>query len=159
MKQCIKCKQVKLLSDFWKDKRRSDGYRSDCRQCSDAATKKWRANNREAYLKQKRAHRATLDKATLKKEDKHYSLKRKFGISLEDYNLMLTAQNGNCAICGKHHKECSKALAVDHNHKTGKLRSLLCSSCNLMLGYAKDNPAILSKGALYLQDHKEYTNN
>jgi len=78
---------------------------------------------------------------------------------MDDYNAMLKAQNFKCSICG--HGETAinprskKAfdLAVDHDHKTGKVRSLLCKSCNTMLGDAKDSTEILTKAIDYLKNH------
>lgn len=66
-------------------------------------------------------------------------LKRHYGISLEDYNVLLEKQKGLCAICKR--KELHqrwKCLSVDHNHKTGEVRGLLCHRCNVVLGYAND---------------------
>ena len=75
------------------------------------------------------------------------------GIDIDKYNLLLESQNYKCAICGS--KETGridiKYFNVDHCHKTGKIRGLLCHSCNRMLGDAKDDPNILSKGIDYLK--------
>jgi hypothetical protein len=60
--------------------------------------------------------------------------KKRFGISLEEYNQMFADQQGCCAICGKHQSEFKRRFAVDHNHETGKIRGLLCLSCNTHLG-------------------------
>lgn len=57
-------------------------------------------------------------------------LRRKYGISLEQYNEMLKQQNFSCALCGKHQSNFSKSLHVEHNHKTGRVRSLCCFYCN-----------------------------
>lgn len=65
------------------------------------------------------------------KRDKMLHLKR-FGIKKDEYFTLLDAQNGVCAICGRKDKN---ALAVDHNHETGKIRSLLCRRCNILVGY------------------------
>lgn len=66
--------------------------------------------------------------------------KKNYGISLEEYNALLESQNGVCAVCeGK----TGRKLSVDHDHKTGKVRGLLCVKCNLALGYANDNKNIL----------------
>lgn len=59
---------------------------------------------------------------------------KRYGLTLEDYNEMFKNQEGRCAICGKHQSEFSKRLFVDHNHTTGKVRALLCSSCNMKVG-------------------------
>lgn len=62
-------------------------------------------------------------------------LKQTYGITLKDYNEMVTRQNKKCAICGRSQSEFPRRLFVDHDHKTGKVRGLLCPGCNLGLGY------------------------
>lgn len=76
------------------------------------------------------------------------SYKRKYGITLGDYEEMLENQNGECATC---HRQCStgKNLAVDHCHYSGRVRGLLCARCNLALGLVNDSVHIL----LNLIDH------
>jgi hypothetical protein len=93
-----------------------------------------------------------------KEQSRHYGYQRYYGISAEDYVRMLNKQNGKCAIC--HQPETSldkngnvKILAVDHCHTTGKVRELLCYSCNSMLGQARDNIDVLSSGIEYLKKH------
>lgn len=81
-------------------------------------------------------------------------LKRVYGITLEQYNEMLLAQGNCCAICkstnnGKH-GETDKLFAVDHDHKTGKVRGLLCSSCNVTLGLIKEKVSTLVEMISYL---------
>lgn len=93
------------------------------------------------------------------KSDQHrtYNLKCDFGISLEQYQAAFVEQGGVCACCGK--PEVSerdgkrKWLAVDHDHKDHSFRGLLCSSCNNMLGRAKDDPDVLRRAAAYLESH------
>jgi len=84
-------------------------------------------------------------------------LKRKYGIGLLEYSQLLLSQNGKCAICegtdGGHRNGEPKALAVDHNHKTGKVRGLLCESCNQGIGKLKDSPETCRKAADYLEKH------
>ena len=93
-----------------------------------------------------------------KEQSRHYGYQRYYGISAEDYVRMFNKQNGKCAIC--HQPETSldkngnlKILAVDHCHTTGKVRELLCYSCNSMLGQARDNIEVLSSGIDYLKRH------
>ena len=69
-----------------------------------------------------------------------------------EYNKMFKAQKGCCAICGRHQSEFGKRLAVDHNHLTGKIRGLLCNSCNLILGHAKDSRGVLLRAMQYLRN-------
>lgn len=63
-----------------------------------------------------------------RRRDLYY--KRTYGISLEQYEQMLESQNHRCALCGRHESEFKNRLAVEHNHKTKKVRSLCCFSCN-----------------------------
>ncbi|WP_277474977.1 endonuclease VII domain-containing protein [Klebsiella variicola] len=84
---------------------------------------------------------------------KHYQLKRNFGLTLEAYNVMLSAQGGVCAICGGNNPN-GRSLAVDHDHETGKIRQLLCSNCNTGIGLLKDNPELLIRASAYLLRHK-----
>lgn len=81
-----------------------------------------------------------------------YSLK-KYGIDVTIYNQMLKDQQGVCFIC-KSEDTRGHRLAVDHCHKTGKVRSLLCGSCNITLGLIKENPDTLNKMINYLCYHK-----
>lgn len=83
---------------------------------------------------------------TDKMRNSHYQ--RRFGISLSDYNEMLSQQNGKCAICLK---EDNRRLAVDHCHSTRKVRGLLCSSCNISIGRMDHDLGQLKRAAAYLQ--------
>jgi len=95
-------------------------------------------------------------KANPEKEKKR-RLKEEFDLSLEQYQEMHDNQDGKCAICGLPETQMRdgkiKALAVDHNHSTGKIRELLCSDCNTGIGKLKDDPKILLKAAAYLEKH------
>lgn len=79
-----------------------------------------------------------------------YQLKqdlKKYGLSLKQYEQMLSDQNGVCAICSG---KTSRRLAVDHDHQTGRVRGLLCGRCNAGLGQFKENPLMLHKAIRYL---------
>jgi hypothetical protein len=71
-----------------------------------------------------------------------------YGITLEDYDIMLARQNGACAICSRIP---DKRLAVDHCHTSGKVRGLLCAKCNSGLAFYEDNPRYLLAAVSYLQ--------
>jgi len=73
-------------------------------------------------------------------------------MSEPDYNAMWAAQDGLCAIC---RLECSKSLAVDHDHKTGKIRGLLCKKCNMALGLLKDDIQLMSRAIEYLTSNND----
>jgi ERCC4-type nuclease len=88
-----------------------------------------------------------------KNEQKKRFLIKKYGITQEQYNELYNKQEGKCAICKKHQSELKQALGVDHNHKTGKIRGLLCSKCNRGLGYFNDNKDIVNSAGNYLNEN------
>ncbi len=152
MKVCRKCHEAKELSEFSRCKSMKDGFHNICKVC-DAKRKK------EAYIPHPRevnsyktilenGKRVLIDKEAKRQYDKSYRLMKKFGITPEDYDKMFEMQDGKCAIC---HKNSGRTLHVDHNHKTGKVRGLLCFQCNLVLGYSYDDTEILRNATLYLQ--------
>jgi hypothetical protein len=82
---------------------------------------------------------------------RNYNLVRKFGITLEQYNEMLEAQGGVCAVCHKPPKVGAKAHAVDHDHKTGEIFGLLCFGCNhRLIGRIRD-PVLFQRAGEYLK--------
>lgn len=82
-----------------------------------------------------------------------YFLNKNYGLSVEQYEALVTAQGGVCALCGGTQ---SRRLDVDHCHDTEKVRGLLCTSCNNGLGRFKDNPEVLRRAADYLERASEY---
>lgn len=82
--------------------------------------------------------------ASLKSREKH--LKTRYGINLAEYMRLVDVQDGRCAACGA----VTTDLVVDHNHDTDKVRGLLCSLCNSVIGFAKDSPKILQLCIDYL---------
>ena len=87
---------------------------------------------------------------------KNMDLKKRFGITLKDYEKMLKEQNGVCAICGEeetvldHRTKEPRSLAVDHDHQTDEIRGLLCTNCNRGIGHFQDNIDLLAKAISYL---------
>lgn len=80
-------------------------------------------------------------------------LYNRYGITLEEYDNMLSEQNGNCYICEKSHKLFTKRLAVDHCHNTGKIRKLLCIGCNTSLGLLKEDLDRVKKLMKYIEEN------
>jgi Recombination endonuclease VII len=78
--------------------------------------------------------------------NKEYHLKKAYNLTLEDYDLMYSRQNGLCAVC----LQFFKVLYVDHSHDTEEIRGLLCRNCNLGLGFLKDSIDILQQAIEYL---------
>ena len=81
-------------------------------------------------------------------------LKRRYGISLRQYEELLSDQAGVCAICEGPLTGKNKEYQIDHDHSTGKIRGLLCSYCNLLLGQARDDLTILTRAFSYLEKAK-----
>lgn len=88
--------------------------------------------------------------------DRDMALQRKFGITQEQYEAMLEAQGGVCKICLQEERKARHgvimALAVDHDHETGKIRGLLCNNCNLGIGKFSDNVVYLFSAIDYLKE-------
>lgn len=117
--------------------------------------KAWRERNREKLNEQARARRAS---DPLSGDSAWASnLRRKFDLTPAEYAAMLKSQNGVCAICAQPERAVQRGkvrrLSVDHDHATGAVRSLLCQTCNAMLGQAGDSIERLVAGAAYLMEH------
>lgn len=98
----------------------------------------YRAKNKERYLLWER----------------RYQFKKKYGITIDQYQEMYDKQEGKCAICSVHQDNLSRALCIDHNHSSGKIRGLLCDKCNSILGYANDNITNLENAINYLKSNE-----
>ena len=110
----------------------------------------YRAKNREKILEvQKKWNNKNFERR------KNVILKNVYGITLEDYNKMFEAQEGKCAICQRHQNELTKSLGVDHDHKTGQIRSLLCITCNTDLASVENR---LEEMIKYLNKHRKDVN-
>ena len=158
---CTKCEVRKPLVEFpWSPPGvRVTGRFLRCGQCRREAAQAWgRANlerrrekGRESYGRHAAKRRIGVKiwaKANPLKV-KSYKLK-KFGLSVEAYHDMHAAQGHSCACCGVPASEAARALAVDHCHKTGKVRGLLCSKCNNAIGLLYDNPETMLRLVDYL---------
>lgn len=84
------------------------------------------------------------------KKAKQKEKAKRFGLSLENYEQMLLEQNNVCKVCEEPETE-NKSLAIDHDHKTGQVRGLLCGKCNKAIGLLRDNAELLRKAADYLE--------
>lgn len=74
----------------------------------------------------------------------------KYGITLEEYDILLTKQGGKCAICGR--VETDSYFCVDHDHKTKVVRGILCFYCNTALGMLSDDLETVKKAVAYLSN-------
>ena len=105
------------------------------------------------YAKSQNAY-YQANKDEILKYKRNYHFMKKYGITVEQFDDLRIKQNFCCALCGRHEVETPrKCLCVDHNHDTGKVRELLCETCNQALGLFYDNPEVLEKAAKYLRKH------
>jgi len=105
--------------------------------------------------KRKSSRKARLVRGEeLKKQVRNNYLKRTYGITLEEYQIILENQNFSCAICLEHIDNVLNTLYVDHCHTTGKIRGLLCSKCNVSLGLMKENTTNIIRMLNYLEINK-----
>ena len=122
-----------------------------CKICSNKENQKWQHNNLEKCKIWSKNYYITHKKEIISRTKKN-NLKRKYGLLFQDYNQLFELQNGKCLICNN--IENKRLLSVDHDHKTGKIRGLLCSNCNTGLGNFKDNSILLEKAIKYLKETK-----
>jgi hypothetical protein len=138
MKRCTKCGKKQPKSEFNKCETAKDGLHSNCRTC--------------------RIKVNAIYNHTHKKHHRDYHFKVKYGLKYKNILDMLRIQKRLCPICNTkmHMREKNGDRAVvDHNHKTGVVRGIICSNCNQMLGKAKDNIWTLHEAIKYLQGLSE----
>jgi hypothetical protein len=148
MRICGKCQVALEESCFAKDGSRKDGLQLWCRKChSDYA--------KTPEQKKRWSERAGRDWSSGKTRNSRYQ--KLFGITLEDYVLMFAEQKGCCKLCGRSDtgRKYAKHLCVDHCHKTGRVRGLLCNRCNAGIGFLCDDHGLADKARAYLAENQE----
>ncbi|NCC55980.1 MAG: hypothetical protein EOM11_10990 [Erysipelotrichia bacterium] len=131
-KTCTQCGKKLPFSEFHKDVHCRNGLSPACKKC--------RSERKKLYM--------TTDKY------KEGNLKRNYGITLNEYRKMYEEQNHKCLICSCNLKFYGKSTHVDHNHKSGRIRGLLCGNCNSLIGFALDDASILNSAINYLDNAK-----
>ena len=129
------CNKEKLATDFYVRNKITMVRHSSCKECDKARVKARHQENPE--------------------RTRNNDLKRNYGITLKEHQQMFDQQQGVCAICKSEGDGKLKKLCVDHDHKTGKVRQLLCRNCNMVLDQVGDNIQILQSMIEYLQGHTE----
>lgn len=129
MKICSKCLVSKELSEFHRSCNTQDRLHTVCKPCRVSYV----------YGKQKEDRIAFEDTR----------MKRIYGVSFEEYERLFTKQNRVCAICHKSQKR--NRLHLDHCHKSGRIRGLLCVPCNIILGRYNDDPKVFYRAIKYLE--------
>lgn len=133
---CDTCKKRKKVREFVKATTKRAKYKRHCKACYKNKTDKWRKARGMSHFR---------------KTNRKYHLKNQYGIDHTEYLKMLKAQNGSCAICdrktpGKGYRN----FQIDHNHKTGQNRGLLCCYCNRGIGQFREKLDVLYKAIDYL---------
>lgn len=163
-KVCKKCGKKKGYSAFHIDRRTSDGLKYRCRLCTNKTKAMWRARNadkvqagrRESYQKNLATYRAYSQSSSRRRAIFTFKL-RSYGLTIAQFEEMVKAQKGRCAICDKlpsealghnHHRLC-----IDHDHKTGAVRGLLCVRCNAGLGAFSDSAELMENAKNYITKH------
>ena len=146
IKVCPKCNESLPHTAFNKSSRR-DGLQTYCRSCHNAMQReKYNSDPAEKVKRQMRERKRNLLNPLAKKDSE---LKRLYGIGIDVYLKMLQDQGEVCKIC-KQDCKTKYSLSVDHDHKSGKIRGLLCNRCNRAIGMFEDNPELLRLAAEYI---------
>lgn len=143
-KTCTKCKIEKSIKNFYKQRQGKYGVGSRCKSC------RLKEKQTPKYVQKRIAYRkSALGKASRKRE-----IVKRYNLTLEQYDKMFEIQNGVCFVCNEANPSGNR-LHVDHNHKTGKIRKLLCTRCNLLAGRLEKDNKIVEKIRKYLKAHQE----
>lgn len=129
IKQCTKCQLFKTINNFAYINKSKNKINPKCKSC---------INDYQQIWIQSESGRKSVNKCRLKS---------KYNLSIEEYNEMLEEQNYHCKICPS-----DLNLVIDHDHKTGQVRGVLCDTCNRTLGLFKDDVEILLRAINYLKD-------
>ena len=148
MNTCTKCGEEKPLAEFHPIGRRlPNKLRTVCRTCHAKAGKEAYALHREEILRKQKEYRTANPGVSRKNR-----IKFQYGVTPEWEADTLREQGGVCAVC---ELPCPvhANLSIDHDHKTGKVRAMLCSMCNRGLGSFRDNIALLDRASAYLEKY------
>lgn len=154
---CFSCKTYKEIGEFGRSTHNLSGYKGSCYECLRVYNRKKYSENRDervaksrewSYLNRKKCtdRRREYNRRRMRSEPDYLRFKRirnKYGITKEQYVQKSERQGNVCKICGGVNPD-GRPLFVDHCHKTGKVRDLLCGTCNLTLGRMKESVKHLS---------------
>ena len=146
--ECSDCKRNLPADNYYWSKR---GYRHShaCRACYQIKRRPYQINYMATVRKDKAKSRYCPEKRS-------EQIVKSYGLTLERYDEILALQGGGCAIC--HSKEAKTKrngrFCVDHDHKTGKVRGLLCAPCNRGIGLLQDSIGVLESATNYLKNHQ-----
>jgi len=137
-RRCPQCQEERPLSEFGRTRFSPLGRQYTCTECM---------NNRRRKNTPRR--KSAFTNAT------EYQRVWKWKLSAAEFDKLFKSQNGQCAICAKSLEYYAKDTCVDHDHKSGKIRGILCGKCNLGIGHLRDSPATILASVNYLLLHLE----
>lgn len=146
IKYCPSCVSNKNITDFYKDRHQSGGFKAYCKTCVIKQTTNYNRKNFTKFRIYQDNYYKNNKPIFQKIKWKEQGIK----ISIHEYNQLLIRQHNKCAICKKPQYELKKLLCVDHNHVTGQIRGLLCDICNRII------LPVLEKYANNIDAAKEY---
>lgn len=129
--RCMKCKEVKRSTEFSRNKATGTGFHFYCKPCH-------RRQRRESL---ERNHGGS---------SRHYHLKPRYGIGADEVDELIRRQGGLCAVC-----RVREAKQVDHDHKTGAVRGIVCLLCNAAMGAFHDDPKLIRRAIAYVKEHSD----
>lgn len=161
MKVCARCRDPKPTGEFADNRSKKDGKDEYCKACRNEYRTQYRLGHpldaeavKQSGKRYYQKHRNQILRGCKRRwrdRGRESHLQQKFGIGEREYKQLLKLQGGLCALCGR--KSRAK-LVVDHDHSTGRIRKLLCHSCNLGLGLLGDSPDRLRAGADYIENYR-----
>ena len=140
MRECTQCKITKPVIAFRPHSQKPHTQLSICRECEKIVRRRQYWENPERYRRNSRI----------------WKLKAYYGMSWEQFCAFVESHGDKCAICDTtlHALKNTKKYAIDHDHRTGRVRALLCHQCNPGLGSFRDSPELLERAAAYLRKHR-----
>lgn len=176
-KSCKQCGKTKPLRDYYKVPQNRDGRSGKCKTCTKAYVQAWNARNKKRNYEQRRRwaqnnrervrinsrksyrrhlkknrerSRAYHAKPEVRERTRWSHIKRAYGVTREQWLALFESQGRRCGCCG-HDQPRGRNWHTEHDHKTGALRGVVCTTCNTMLGAAHDDPRVLAAGIKYLR--------
>jgi hypothetical protein len=143
-KRCRICEELKPLDDFGSHRAHADGKQNYCRPCRNLL------NKNMLTPEQRERKKANAQRFVFRERVKVRRRRELHGVTQAEFELLVAAQDGRCAICQHTETQEHRALVIDHHHESGRVRGLICSRCNKALGGFRDDPAILLAAAEYL---------
>lgn len=164
-KTCTKCGETKVVEEFYRHKSMKDGWMSRCKVCHSKSVRVfYKANREEILAREKKRYEANPGKTRSASRKRRKENRFAYALDMSRHAAgqggwqpcnatieeLKAAFAGKCEICAVPELELTRRLCVDHDHETGEFRGFLCSSCNKLLGQAKDSQDILINSLHYL---------